>query len=200
MSRRGGSAAEHRASAKSGNSCLSGIQVLSAADLATGDWAKRILALDRENMAQILRESGREFPEQRRRRVLSDPSLIVIALIDGDELAGYLDFCDDWRHAEDIYLSSIQLRPAYRHGMALARLLDPAARALSTRPFRRLRAEAQRNNTAAIALCSKLGFTVRPRADRRASCELLGERTLLRSRCLTRLMQRSARELRDGRA
>lgn len=43
------------------------IQVLSATNIAANDWADRLLALDGENMTQILLESGREFPEQQRR-------------------------------------------------------------------------------------------------------------------------------------
>lgn len=170
------------------------IHVLSAADVATDDWADRILALDRENMTQILLESGREFPEQQRRRVLQDPSLVLLALISGEELVGYVDFCDDWRDPNDIYLSSIQLRSPYRRGMAVAKLLVATASALKERSFRHLRGDVQENNKVAVALFSRLGFVIRERADSQRSWEVIGNRTLLNSQYVSRLMSRMERD------
>ena len=169
------------------------IQVLSSADLASNDWTDRIITLDRENMTQILCESGREFPDQRRRRVLSDPSLVVIALVNEEELAGYVDFCDDWRDRKNIYLSSIQLRSPYRRGMAVAKLLVATARALKTRSFRYVRGEVQENNKTAIALFSRLGFVIRERTGGQGSWEFIGDRTLLSSQYVTRLVRRMER-------
>lgn len=166
------------------------VQVLAAADLESNNWIEKILALDHQNMTAILRESGREFPESRRRRVLRDPSLFVVVLINEEELVGYLDFCDDHRDSKDIYLSSIQLAPRYRHGMSIAKLLAPAARALRKRSFRNLRGDVQRNNTTALALCSKLGFQMRERAVGQTSWDIVGDRTLLESAYVTRLLRR----------
>jgi len=167
---------------------------LSTTEVGSTDWADRILALDRENMTQLLQESGREFPEQRRREVLRDPSLVVLALVNGEELAGYVDFCADWRDREDIYLSSIQLRAPYRHGMAVARLLVAVMRALEKKSFRHLRGDVQENNKAAVALLSRLGFEIRERPDNRRGWDVLGDRTLLTSRYVTRLMSRMERD------
>ncbi len=170
------------------------VALLSAADLTSDHWADRILALDRDNMTQILRESGREFPEQRRRCVLREPSLVLLALMRGEELAGYVDFCGDWRDRKDIYLSSIQLRPRYRCGMYVAKLLVATVRALRERSFRHLRGEVQKNNSAAVALFSRLGFVIRERADSHVSWEVIGDRTLLNSQYVTRLMRRMERD------
>jgi len=177
---------------------MSHIQVLGAADLASNDWADRILRLDRENMTQILRESGREFPEQRRRRVLCDPSLVVIALVNGEELAGYVDFCDDWRDRKDVYLSSIQLRGPYRHGMSVAKLLVATAGVLKKRSFRYLRGDVQQNNHAAVALFSRLGFVIREQGGQ-TSWEVIGDRTILRSHYVMTLIRRTERDWREHR-
>ena len=170
------------------------IRVFSAADLASEDLTDRILALDRENMTQMLRESGRDFPEHRRREILRDPSLVLLALISGKQLVGYLDFCDDWRDRKDIYLSSIQLRPTYRNGMSVAKLLVAAARLLTERSFACLRGDVQESNTAAVALFSRLGFAIRERGDKPGSLEVIGDRTLLDSEYVTRLMGRVERD------
>jgi len=168
------------------------IQVLGAADLESNDWVERILTLDRLNMAQVLRESGRDFPELRRRSVLRDPSLVVIALVNREELIGYVDFCDDQRNRMDVYLTSIQLVPRYRRGLSIAKLLAPAARILKKRSFRYVRADVQRSNIAALTLCSRLGFRTRERADSQTSWDVIGDRTLLESEFVTKIMDRDA--------
>ena len=166
------------------------IEVLGAEDLQSGGWIEKILTLDRQNMTEILRKSGRAFPESRRSRVLRDPSLVVIAMVGGDELVGYVDFCTDARDDRDIYLTSIQLVPRYRRGMSIAKLLVAAARALKGRSFRYLRAEVQAGNDAALALCARLGFRIREGVATQASWDIIGDRTLLESEYFTRLLRR----------
>jgi ribosomal protein S18 acetylase RimI-like enzyme len=172
---------------------MGNIEVLSASDLATGGWVDRILALDRENMTNTLRASGLDFPEAQRRKGLCDPSLVVIALVDDDELLGYVQFCNDWRDASDVYLSSIQIRAPYRRGMSVARLVVAAAQSLRNRSFRSIRGGVQSNNIAAISLCKRLGLSIRERVDSEVSLDISGSRTLLDSEFLARLERRARR-------
>lgn len=167
------------------------IEVLGADDLESDDWVEKILALDRQNMTGILRKSGREFPEARRRRVLSDQSLVVIALLGGEELLGYVDFCADPRDDRDIYLTSIQLVPRCRRGMSIAKLLVSAARSLKGRSFRYLRADVQSGNDTALALCTRLGFQIRGHAGSQTSWDIIGDRSLLDSKYFAWLLHRA---------
>ena len=95
-------------------------------------WTDRILTLDADNTTGILGAVGLEFPEEKRRKGLQDPSTILIALLDGESVDGYVEFRQDWNHGEDIYLSSIQVRQDSRHGLTLGILIAECAKALSS--------------------------------------------------------------------
>src|SRR5579859_5798162 len=78
--------------------------------------ADKILALDRKNMEATLKAVGLDFPESRRRSTLFHPSNEIIIAQSAQEIAGYIDCCDDLADPRDIYLSSIQIEAAHRGG------------------------------------------------------------------------------------
>lgn len=162
-------------------------RVLDAAMIESQGWVDAILALDRENMSSILRAAGLEFPEDQRRSRLRDSSTVLIAVLDEGTLAGYVEFCADWKCDERIYLSSIQLREKYRHGRAFAILLVECAKALESRAFAHLRTQVQANNRTAVRLYEKLGFQHSKHMGDSVTIELTGSRDLLDSELLRRL-------------
>lgn len=162
-------------------------RVLTSSAIESEKWADRILALDRENMTQILRGAGLPFPEDKRRRGLRDPSTVLIALLDDGALAGYVQLCKDWNCDKDIYLGSIQVRKRYRRGRAFAILVVECARQLKSRSFNLVRTHVQANNHVVIELCRKLGFRVSKVPEVGPSLELAGSRALLESEALCRL-------------
>jgi ribosomal protein S18 acetylase RimI-like enzyme len=169
------------------------IRRLTRDELRSPEWVDAILDLDRENMKTVLDGAALPFPEENRRRGLAGESTVVIALLRGDELAGYAEFGRDWDDARDLYAGSIQLRRRYRGTAAMGALLLASLRYLRTERFRQVRAGVQANNDAAIRLYRRLGFEVRPRADTDASLAVTAERAVLESAAVRRLEAALAR-------
>jgi hypothetical protein len=167
-------------------------RLLDSLTIQAEGWVDRILALDRENMTGILEVAGVHFPAENRRKGLTGPSTMVVALLNGDSLDGYVEFCEDWNDANDIYFGSIQVRLACRHGYTLGILLVECAKALEHRTFSRLRAGVQKNNKNAVALSEKLGFEMRVRPGNDRSLDIVGERQLLHSAIVNELRDRLA--------
>jgi ribosomal protein S18 acetylase RimI-like enzyme len=138
-------------------------------------------------MTAALRRAGLEFPEERVRAGLRDSTTVIILLLDGATLAGYVEFGRDREHERDIYIRSLQLRERYRNTFALAVLLVEASRALAPLTFERLRTGVQKNNERAVRLYRKLGFTLTEREDNPASWRVEGGRDLLDSELMRRL-------------
>lgn len=161
-------------------------------------WADALVELDRENMLAVLERAGLEFPEERVRAGLRDSTAVIILLLDGATLAGYVQFGRDREHGRDIYLASLQVRGRYRNTHALAVLLVEAARALAPLSFGRLRAGVQKNNERAVRLYRKLGFVLSEREDNPASWRVEGGRDVLDTDLMRRLTKTVA--ARYGRA
>ena len=174
------------------------VRTLTPMTIHTESWTDRILDLDREHMADILGKAGIPFPEERRRKGIEHPSTVVIALVDGHKLNGYVEFRADSDHLEDVYLSSIQIRRGYRHGLTLGILVVECAKALEKRSFNCLRSTVQRNNAPAIRLFTKLGFELISRPGNDPSLDVIGTRQLLHSKLISELKKRLAQNYETG--
>ena len=168
-------------------SAMRTVRHLDAARVLAEGWAEAILALDRENMAEILAAVGLDFPEERRRQALAERSTVVIVLESGGTLDGYVEMSRDERDADGVYLSSIQVRRWRRGGISSGILLVECADVLKSSPFLRLRSEVQASNAGGIALFRKLGFELRARPGGSRTLDVLGDRKLLGSPILRRL-------------
>jgi ribosomal protein S18 acetylase RimI-like enzyme len=117
-----------------------------------------MLALERENLAPLLRAAGQTFPEDRRRAGLADADRTAVLLLRGGVLAGCADFARDWNDPADLYVASVQLGPEARGGRALAVLLAAAFGAVAEMPWRRLTTNVHPANAPALRLAERLGF------------------------------------------
>ena len=151
------------------------------------DLADRIVALDRTTMSETLSEAGIEFPEEKRREGLKNPSTVVILLLDDNRLAGYVEFCEDYTCSSDIYISSIQLLEKYRGGIALPILIVECAKELRERRFGLLKTNVQKNNLRATELYKKLGFRVTEKPGSERSLNVTGDGKLLSSELILKL-------------
>ncbi len=61
----------------------------------TDELVEDVLALDRRNMTPVFEALGQPFPEARRRRGLAEPTLVMIAAFEGEQLRGYVEWCRD---------------------------------------------------------------------------------------------------------
>jgi len=139
-----------------------------------------IVALERENLAPLLRATGQTFPEERRRAGLVRPDATVVLLHRGGALAGCVDFTRDWNDPADLYVASVQLGPEARGGRALGVLLAAALGAVEEMPWRRLTTNVHPANAPALRLAERLGFR-RIAAPGRASVGLALDRDELRA-------------------
>lgn len=151
--------------------------------------ADTIIALDRRNMEPMLKAVGLEFPEERRRTTLFHFSnQILIAKVD-QEVFGYVDYCDDPKNPEDLYLSSIQIETEHRGGTLFKFLVSHLLASLRSKSFTRIRTQIQKSNGPMIAIAKKAGFTLQENPKKSATLEAFAERHLLDSRMFDRLFR-----------
>ena len=163
------------------------ISIIKGESLKGSATADKIIALDRRNMEPTLKAVGLEFPEQRRRATLFHPSnQIVIAMVE-QEVAGYVDYCDDPADPADLYLSSIQIEPGHRGGVLFKLLLSHLLASLRSRSFGRIKTNIQKSNGRMMAIARKAGFTLQENPDNPATLDVFAERRLLDSPKLSRL-------------
>ena len=149
--------------------------------LAASGWIDPIVALERENLAPLLRAAGQPFPEARRRAGLAATDATAVLLLRRGVLIGVVDFVRDWNDAADLYVASVQLHAAARGGPALGVLLAAVFEAARRQAWRRLTANVHPSNEPALRLAARLGFQ-REAAPGRSSVGLaLGREALLAS-------------------
>lgn len=163
------------------------ILAVTGESIKDGPLADKIIALDRRNMEAILRAVGLEFPERRRRATLHHHSNRLLIAMAGEEVAGYVDYCDDLTNPEDLYLSSIQIEAAHRGGALFKLLMSRLLAGLRDRPFKRIRTQIQKSNERAVSMARRAGFTLQENRKSPATLDVFAERGLLDSRKLARL-------------
>jgi len=134
------------------------VTVLRGRELAASGWLEPLLALERETMAPLLRETGDAFPEARRRAGLGAEDALIVLVHQGEALAAAAHFVPDWNDPADLYVASVQVSPRARGGAALRRLLGAAAGAVELLPWRRVTTNVHPSNTRALVLAERLGF------------------------------------------
>jgi len=149
--------------------------------LAASGWIDPILALERENLAPLLRATGQEFPEARRRAELAAADATSVLLLRGGVLAGTIGFVRDWNNPADLYVASVQLRAAARGGPGLGILLAAGLEAARRTPWRRLTANVHPSNHPALRLAGRLGFRRSAAAGRTSIGLALDREELLHS-------------------
>src|SRR5262249_13188432 len=136
------------------------IRVERGTSLTESPLAGDIIALDRRNMEAILKAVGYDFPEERRRTTLFHPSNHIIIAEISHQLAGYVDYCDDFIDPHAIYLSSIQIDVAHRGGPVFKLLVSNLLLHLKPRTFETIRTNIQKSNLRMIGIAQSLGFTI----------------------------------------
>ena len=121
-------------------------------ELGSAQSVEDILALDRENMAEILALSGQPFPEEKVRAAITDPSAFAVMLYRADTFAGYAHFLRSWSDPNDLYVASLQIRSACRSSGALGVLLNGCLQVLRREHFQGIVSAVQTHNKHAIEL------------------------------------------------
>lgn len=157
------------------------ILIVKGESLKDSPLANKIIALDRKNMETILKAVGRDFPESQRRMTLFHPTNHIIIAQQGQEIVGYVDYCDDLVDPSDIYLSSIQIEASHRGGSLFKLLLSNLLIQLRLRTFETIKTHIQKSNSRMIAIAKKLGFTLEENPKNSATLTVFAKREILDS-------------------
>jgi len=149
-----------------------------------------VIAFDKVNMGPILEAKGIPFPEEKRRKGFEGEQTFHIAFDPEERIVGYLEYGPDWNDAEAIYISSLQIAPAYRNTGLFLRLLASAASDLERKPFTRIVAGVQKHNSGAIRIYRRLGFSVDEDPASGTSCRVSADRSILGTRLVGKLLSR----------
>lgn len=163
------------------------ILVVNGESLKESPLADKIIALDRKNMESILKAVKRDFPESKRRITLFHPSNQMIIAECGQEVVGYVDYCDDLTDPSAIYLSSIQIEAAHRGGSLFRLLLSNLLIQLRSRTFRIIKTNIQKSNLRMIAIAKKVGFNVKENPANPGTLTVFADCEILDSPKLNRL-------------
>jgi ribosomal protein S18 acetylase RimI-like enzyme len=144
------------------------LKILTGRELIDSGLAEEVIKFDRENMRPIFKKAGIEFPEEKRRKGLeSDPTFIIA--LDGQAIAGYLEYLRSWHDPNNIYVGSIQLAKRYRGTGLILKLLDEFKALLAGEEFLGFEMNVQKANTAAVRMYQKMGFRLEENPRNEAS-------------------------------
>lgn len=144
------------------------LKILKGEQLLGSVLAEQIIELDRRNMQPILDQAGIEFPVEKRRKGLESNSTFIVAL-DGETVAGYLDYLRSWSNRDYIYIGSVQVEAKYRATNVLLMLLDRFRTLVAGEDFAGFETNVQKMNIQAVKLYQKIGFTLAPNPRNEAS-------------------------------
>lgn len=140
--------------------------------------AEQIIEFDRANMQPVLTAAGLEFPEANRRRGLQSNPTFIIAM-QGQAIAGYLEYLRSWRDPDYIYVGSIQIDSKHRHSSLLLKLLAAFRSLVAGEKFVGFETNVQKCNAPAVRLYQKIGFKLEPNPHNDASWTARAGRELL---------------------
>lgn len=150
--------------------------------------AEQIMELDRKNMQSVFAAAGIEFPLAKRRKGMESATFILA--LDGEALAGYLEYLRSWTNADNIYIGSVQIERRYRGGGLLLQLLERFRELMAAEDFAGFETNVQKVNVTAANLYRKLGFTLEPNPRNDASWIARADKALLTDSPLATLLER----------
>ncbi len=169
------------------NATTYSIRIVKGEFLKATPLADKIIALDRKNMEPILRAVERDFPDRGRRVTLFYQTNQMSLAEHGEEVAGYVDFCDDLEDASAVYISSIQIEAAYRGGPLFKHLITNLLFQLRMRTFSAIKANIQKSNMQMIEIAKKADFKIIKNPKNSRDLILIAGREILDSPKLNRL-------------
>jgi len=134
---------------------------------------KNIIELDIDNMREVFEHSETGHPVEKRKKSFDYPGVLITAFV-SDGLAGYLEYGPCWDNPDNIYISSIQIKPEYRNTKLFAELLRTAKKDLVRKNFKNIISAVQKTNFNAIKIFRKLGFLIEEKENNPKSYRLIG--------------------------
>lgn len=126
------------------------------------DFLKKVLSLDEENMTPIMDACGyTEFPWEKRIAGLNRETTDFFAAYIGGIFVGYLEVGQDWKNADFLYLSSVQISKKYQGSKAFVNLIRSAFNLIKTKKYLGITSDVQVSNKKMIKIFNRFGFNLK---------------------------------------
>ena len=140
---------------------------------------EQIIEFDKKNMRSVLERAGIAFPEENRRKGWLSTPTFVIAL-NGQLIAGYLEYMRSWNDPNYIYIGSIQIDERYRRTRLILELIDRFRDLVAEEDFVGFEANVQKANLPTVRMCQKIGFRFEENPRNQASWIVRADRRILK--------------------
>src|SRR5215210_2977943 len=98
------------------------VEILKGQQIIDSGFAEQITEFDKRNMKPVFEKAGIDFPEEKRRKGM--PKATFIIALDGESIAGYIEYSRSWNDPDYIYVGSIQIDKKYRNTKLILELID----------------------------------------------------------------------------
>jgi ribosomal protein S18 acetylase RimI-like enzyme len=144
------------------------LRILKGRQVIDSGLAEQIIEFDKKNMQSVFEKAGIEFPEEKKRKGLQSNPTFIIAL-DGQAIAGYLQYLRSWNDPNYIYIGSVQIEKRYRNTRLILKLLDKFRTLVAEEDFLGFETNVQKANSLAVKMYQKIGFKLEKNPNNEAS-------------------------------
>jgi ribosomal protein S18 acetylase RimI-like enzyme len=169
------------------------LRILKGRQVIDSGLAEQIIEFDKKNMQSVFEKAGIEFPEEKKRKGLQSNPTFIIAL-DGQAIAGYLQYLRSWNDPNYIYIGSVQIEKRYRNTRLILKLLDKFRTLVAEEDFLGFETNVQKANSLAVKMYQKIGFKLEKNPNNEASWVARAGKELLKDSPIISLIDKWRKE------